>query len=1094
MQPSAVLGWISGNSDKKAVSPPIQRVPRERRQAAATECARRRQCRLGRSRSYAVDESRSVLENHPIIQVLPQDARALVIQSFVPVLYPFGSTIVREGDEADAFYIVASGRARVIKLGENGEELSLNFLRAGEGFGEMALLRHTTRTASIRASTDVEVFRLDRSVLDALLHQHPAVRDYLELQIKHRDLSNFFRLHSSFRQLPPDALATIFTELEPVHFQARELVIREGEPPGPMYVVQDGHLRVFTSAQGRTKYIAYLRRGDFFGEVSLFHNVSRTASVQAVSECKLFKFHEHTFRKLLDGYPEFRTRIEERVAQYGYREIARVPLDFAQELLPAEAAVQEKVGPHQVDQVEEEAASAPRAEAGLFVSPEGYFVPRRRKRRGFPFVRQIDEMDCAAASLAMVCRDFGRRVSLARIRQLVHASLDGASLRSLCSAATELGLAARAVKTSSENLAQLPLPAVVHWEGNHWIVVYDVGPAHVRVADPAIGLRRLPRSEFERKWTGYAALYDYTERFETAPVSRPDLRWLRQLLRPYAGVLAQALGLALVASALQMVMPVFTQIIVDHVLVEKDASLLHVLVLAMGAVLIFMVLAMGVERYLLSFVAVRIDASSLDHLVRRLLALPLTYFQTRRTGDLQRRLEGTRKVREFLVQSGVRAITAVAELAAAVALMAVYSPLMTLVFLLTAPIYALLMLISLRWLRPVFHRLEEAFARYHSYQIDAIKGIETVKALGGERAFREMLLREFLGIAAQEFRADFTVMSYQGAVHAVGVLSVILFLWVGAYQVMAGSMTIGALVAFSSLVALANSAIGTLLPVWDQVQLASVLLNRLQDVFEQEPEQGADRSRLLPVRTLEGRVRFQELGFRFGGPESPKILDGIDFEVAAGSRVAIVGRSGSGKTTLVKCLAGLLEPTEGSIFYDGVDLKTLNYIELRRQIGFVLQENHLFSDTIVRNIAFGEDEPDMDQVLWSARVANAHEFIDRLPLGYETRVGETGLALSGGQRQRLAIARALYHRPPVLVFDEATSSLDTESERAVKENIDELLKGRTSFIIAHRLSTIRDADVILVLEKGKLVESGNHDQLMKLQGLYFYLCSQQLEL
>jgi ABC-type bacteriocin/lantibiotic exporter with double-glycine peptidase domain len=300
-------------------------------------------------------------------------------------------------------------------------------------------------------------------------------------------------------------------------------------------------------------------------------------------------------------------------------------------------------------------------------------------------------------------------------------------------------------------------------------------------------------------------------------------------------------------------------------------------------------------------------------------------------------------------------------------------------------------------------------------------------------------------------------------------------------------------VSFSALVALANAPIVTLLSLWDEVQLSRILLDRLNDVLEQEPEQGS-REALIPVRALEGHLHLVGVGFRYGGPDAPAILEGISLDVPAGTTVAIVGRSGSGKTTLVKCLSGLLEPTEGSILFDGHDLRELDYRTLRRQIGFVLQENHLFDDTIARNIAFGEPEPDMDRVHAAARLAAAHGFVERLPLGYETRVGESGLKLSGGQQQRIAIARAVYHRPPVLLFDEATSSLDTESERAVKENVDELLEGRTSFVIAHRLSTIRDADLIVVLERGRLVEQGSHDELMERRGLYYYLVSQQLDM
>ena len=1040
----------------------------------------------------ALDDS--ALERLPLLQSLPREVRIEIKRRFVHAAHSFGAVIVREGEPADALYVLASGRARVVKRGDNGDEVPLDVLRAGDVFGEMALLERTVRTATVRASSEVHVWRLDRPAFDDLLVTWPDIKKHLELQAARRRLQNFFRSYTAFARLPVDAVAAMLSQLEAQTVAAGELVIRQGEPAGPMYIVEAGRLRVFVEEDGGRRYLRYLRRGDFFGELSLFKHEPRTSTVEAVEPCRLLRLNEATFRQLLEGYPEFRTQLEERIAQYDYRTVARVPLDFAEETLPAELRAHEKVGPRQVEATEDEEPDTEEGSAAPFATPDGRFVKRVRQIRRFTFVRQLDAADCGAAALAMVCRHYGRAVSLARIRQLCFTSTDGTSLRALCRAATELGLAARPVKVSARNVAQMPLPAVVHWEGNHWVVVYDVADGHVRIADPALGLRRVRREDFEARWSGYTALFDYTDAFAQAPVEGPTAAWLWPFVRPFRSVLARALGLAVVAAALQMLLPVFTQVIVDRVLVEQDVGLLNMVVLTMLVALAFMTVATVVQRYLLSFTAVRIDAATLDYLTRTLLALPMSYFTSRRTGDIQRRLAGLRQVREFLVHSAVGGMTALVQLAATLALMAVYSPLLAGVFLITAPLYLGLMRFSAKRLRPIFDDLEEGFGRYASHQIDAIKGIETVKALGAEVAFRDLMLQQFHRIARRQFRADFTVMTYEGAVGMVTFLTSALFLWFGARQVLDGHLTIGALVAFNALVALANAPITTLLNLWDNFQVAAVLLGRLDDVFQHEPEQGRARDRLQPVRTLEGRISLRNVGFRYGGPESPAILESISLDVAAGRTVAIVGRSGSGKTTLVKCLAGLLEPTDGAILYDGVDLKTLNYRDLRRQIGFVLQDNHLFDDTIARNIAFGEDEPDMDRVMWAARVANAHEFIERLPLGYDTRIGESGLAISGGQRQRIAIARAVYLQPPVLILDEATSSLDTESERAVKENIDRLLEGRTSFVIAHRLSTVRDADLIIVLEQGRLVEQGSHDDLMKRQGLYFYLVSQQLAL
>jgi ATP-binding cassette subfamily B protein len=1026
--------------------------------------------------------------------MLPPVVRERVASHLAEVTYGFGDVIVREGDQADAFYVLTGGRARVVKTGEGGEELPLNVLRAGDPFGEMALHQGGVRTATVRCSSEVTALRLGRDDFLRLVGELPELRETLELRVRHRALHNFLREFSELGHLPLPVLRSLLERLTPVTCAAGAMIVQEGEAPGPMYVIEAGRARVFRDDKGRQKNLAFLRAGDYFGERSTLLDVPRSASVQAVTECRLLALSPADLSSLVSQHPELRRAIDERMAQYNADAEARIPLDFAQEMLPADVTRHDKVELAEPSSPGEQPGAAETAdeEADPFASEEGRFRKRAGRILRFPFIRQVDEMDCGAACLGMICRHFGRKVSLTRIRQLAHVAYDGTSLKALCTAANELGLAARALKVSRRHLDRMPLPAIVHWEGNHWIVLVHVGRRSVRVADPAVGLRRLSRAEFDRKWTGYAALFDFTDAFASAPEGRSSGAWALPYIAAHRGLLLRVLLLAVLASILQMLLPVFTQVIVDRVVVEQDVGLLNLVVLGMLVALGFMLAANLIQRYVLSFAAVRIDTAILDLLTRRLLALPMSYFHTRRTGDIQRRLQGARQVREFIVQNGIGGLLAVVQIAVAVGVMGVYSPTLTLVFLGAAPAYVGLLVFSTRVLRPLFAELEESHGKYSSFQIDAIKGIETVKATAAELTFRDAMLNEFTSVADRQFRANFIILAYDTATQAVGLLATALFLYVGARMVISGEITIGGFVAFNALIAMAYAAVVRVLSLWDEWQMSAVLLDRLNDIFDTEPEQGSDRSRLHPVPTLGGRVELRNVGFRYGGPEAPNILSGITLEIPAQRTTAIVGRSGCGKTTLIKCLSGLVEPTEGSILFDGVDLGTLNYRDLRRRIGVVLQENYMFSDTVLRNIGFGDPEPDPDRAIWAAQLANAHEFILRLPLGYETRIGESGLALSGGQRQRVAIARALYGNPPVLIFDEATSALDSESERAIQENMERLLSGRTSIVIAHRLSTIRNADTIVVLEKGQVAERGTHDELMARRGLYFYLCSQQL--
>jgi ATP-binding cassette subfamily B protein len=345
-----------------------------------------------------------------------------------------------------------------------------------------------------------------------------------------------------------------------------------------------------------------------------------------------------------------------------------------------------------------------------------------------------------------------------------------------------------------------------------------------------------------------------------------------------------------------------------------------------------------------------------------------------------------------------------------------------------------------------------------------------------------------MGRSSDSYRV---IAGYGSIVQLISLLTYGLFVFLGALLAHSGHLSVGGYVAFTVLVLMITRPLVFLLEAWDDVQISTVLLNRIADVLDHEPEQGFDRTGLEPVPTLEGRVQLQQVSYRPRDADEP-ILANIDLDVAPGTTVAIVGRSGSGKTTLLRLLAGLIEPTSGSILYDRAESRTLRYGDLRRQVGFVLQHSYVFAASIAENIALGDDPVDLDAVRAAAEVADLAELVARLPLGYNTPVGDRGLPLSGGQAQRLAIARALYRRPPVLLFDEATSALDTESEAIVKRNIDRLLEGRTAFVVAHRLSTIRNADVIVVLERGRLVEKGTHDELLARRGIYYYLYSQQL--
>jgi len=665
------------------------------------------------------------------------------------------------------------------------------------------------------------------------------------------------------------------------------------------------------------------------------------------------------------------------------------------------------------------------------------------------------------------------------------------SEREIQLAGRDLGLKIRALQSHWKRLERTPLPAIGQHRDGHWFLIAGLQQDKVLIQDPLEPRAlSLPRQIFEQAWNGQLILATRRASPEQDD-HRFDFSWFVPALLKYRRLFAEVLAASFFLQLFALMTPLFFQVVIDKVLVHKGLTTLDVLAVGLLGISLFEVVLGGLRSYLFSHTSNRVDVALGARLFKHLLALPIGYFEARRVGDSVARVRELENIRSFLTGSALTLLIDLLFTLVFFSLMYYYSPLLTLVVAGGIPFYVALSV----WITPILRsRLNEKFnrgAENQAFLVETISGVETLKSMAVEPQMQRRWEQQLAGYVGASFKAANLGNIANQVAAFINKATVVLILWVGATLVIRGQLSVGQLIAFNMLAARVSSPILRLVQLWQEFQQAGISVRRLGDILNTPAEPGYRPGR-SSLPELKGAVRFEDVSFRYL-PDSPRVLRHINLQIEPGEVIGIVGRSGSGKSALTSLIQRLYVPESGRVLIDGIDLALIEPTWLRRQIGVVLQENYLFNRSVRDNIALSDPAVAMQRVTDAARLAGAHDFIMELAQGYDTLIGERGSNLSGGQRQRIAIARALLGDPRILILDEATSALDYESERIIQQNMQQICRQRTVFIIAHRLSAVRQADRIMVIDNGQIVEQGSHLQLLQNAGEYARLYRFQAE-
>ena len=721
-------------------------------------------------------------------------------------------------------------------------------------------------------------------------------------------------------------------------------------------------------------------------------------------------------------------------------------------------------------------------------------------------------MDCGPACLTMIAAHYGRHYTLDHLREQCFIGREGVSLLGINKAAEQIGFRTVGGRLTFDKLAEKALlPCVVHWNQEHFVVVYAIRKKKkeytVSVADPGKGLDTYSREAFCRHWIstctggeekGIALLLEPTQLFyeqegDRLP-SENRIRFLWKYLIKYKRFFGQLILGLFIGSLLQLIFPFLTQAIVDTGIQGKDIGFIWLVLIAQMVLLFSRTAIDFIRRKILLHISTRINVSLISDFFIKLMKLPMKFFDTKLTGDLLQRIEDHRRIENFLTNQTISIVFSVFTfMIFSIVLFVYHLPIFT-VFITGSILYGLWIRIFLKKRRLLDYKMFEQQGMNRNVVYQLITGMQEIKLQGCEQRKRW----EWEDVQADLFDVNMQSLNLRQNQEAGGIfineLKNILVTVLAATAVINGSLTLGMMLSIQYIIGQLNSPVEQLMSFIYQWQDVSISLDRMNEIHTQQNDEGTGRSITALPRDVETDIHIRNVCFRYDGARPDYVLKGIDLHIPQGKVTAIVGASGSGKTTLIKLLLGYYMPNEGELLVGGENLSQFNPAWWRTQCGAVMQEGYLFSDTIARNIAVSDDEIDTDRLRHAAQTAHIAEYIEGLPLGYNTKIGQDGQGVSQGQRQRILIARVVYKNPPFVFLDEATNALDANNERAIVENLSEFYKGKTVVVVAHRLSTVKHADRIVVLEGGRIAETGTHAELTTRKGRYYELVRNQLEL